>query len=151
VLNIVLWSGSTNLDAIPPSPGHYHEIAQADTCQFSFVISLSAAAETIAEVNGIIETEPPEDRPTRAVSESAIKMIRNADECSLMYLAASEIESFEGDLLVHWAIREKRVTLIASGPDGRVKLYKRGKSNLSELIPNPTAIDLVSALTSLMQ
>jgi hypothetical protein len=141
----------TSLDATPPPPTHYHEIAQTDTCPVSFVISLSAASETIAEVNSILETEPPEDRPTKAVSDSAIKMIRTADECSLMYLAASEIESFEGDLLVHWTIRDKRVTLIVSGPDGRIKLYKRGKSNLSELIPNPAAIDLVSALTSLMQ
>jgi hypothetical protein len=140
----------TSLDAIPPSPMHYHEISETDAALFSVVISLTAAAEINSEINDVIEAEPPEDRPLGVVSEGVIKMIKDADEYSLVFLTASEIESFEGNLLIHWVIREKRVTLIG-GPDGHIKLYKKGNANLSELIPNPSARDLSIALNQIMQ
>jgi hypothetical protein len=151
VLSIVPVGSTMDFEAIPPPPAHYYEISEADTEHFSLIINLSAASETTTEIDSMFRSEPLEDRPTKAVAEAAIRMIWDADTCSPMYLAASEIESFEGDLLVHWTIRGKRVTLISSNPDGHVKLYKSGSSHLSELIPNPSAKDLVIALNSLMQ
>ena len=130
---------------------HYHEISETDTTLFAVVISLTAASEIESEIKSAIETEPPEDRPLEVVGEAAIGMIKAADKHSLVYLTASEIESFEGSLLVHWTVQNKRVTLISSGPDGHIKLYKKGTSNLSELIPNPSASDLSTALTWIMQ
>jgi hypothetical protein len=132
----------TSFDAISPPP---------DTTLFSVVISLAAVSEIKSEIDSVIETDPPEDKPLRVVGEAAVEMIEAADSHSPIFLTASEIESFEGNLLVHWEVRNKRLTLIASGPDGRTKLYKKAASNLSEIIPNPSPIDLSDALTWIMQ
>lgn len=148
---VVPVGGTTSFAPMPPPPAHYHEISDTDTTLFSVVISLAAASEITAEINSVIETEPSEDRPSGIVGEAAIEMINTADRLSLVFLKASEIESFEGSLLVHWTVRNKRVTLIASGPDGHIKLYKKHTTNLSELIPNPSATDLSTALNWIMQ
>lgn len=151
LLNILPAGAVTIFDAICLPPAHYHEISETETALFTVVISLTATSEITSEIKNVIETEPPEDRPMEAVSQSAIEMIKAADKHSLVYLTASEIESFEGSLLVHWTVQNKRVTLISSGPDGHVKLYKKGPSNLSELIPNPSPGDLSTALNWVMQ
>jgi hypothetical protein len=149
--SIVLAGGMTSLDAKLPPPADYYQIAKTDAALFSVVISLAAVSQINSGIDGVIETDPPEDRPLRIVGEVAIEMIKAADRHSLVFLPASEIESFEGSLFVHWTIRNKRVTLIASGPDGHIKLYKKGEGNLSELVPNPSAKDLSVALYWIMQ
>jgi hypothetical protein len=150
VLNILPVGDTQNVEATPPPPAHYYNIASENTSLFCLIVSLSAASETISEIERTIESEPTEDRPVQPVAEAAIKIIKDADAHSLIFLPASEIESFEGSLLVHWELRQKRVTLIA-GPGAYLKLYKKGNSSLSELIPNPTPVELTAAIHSVMQ
>lgn len=139
-----------HFETTAPRLARYYDVTSANTSQFSFVVSLSATSEIISEIKRIGETDPPEDRPAQSVCDAAVNIINSSNQHSLIFLPAAETESFEGSLLVHWELRDRRVTLIAA-PDGRMKLYKNGNSNLSELIPNPSAVELSSALHSLMQ
>ena len=114
---------------------------------FSVLLNLSAAEATLSEIDQTLKSEPSEDKPTAEIVSAAKAMIMGAAEPVPFFLAASEVEGFEGRLLVHWTLAAKRVTLIASGPEVRMKLYKKTHPTLSELIPNPSPADLHSALT----
>ena len=133
-------------------PAYYAEVSGSMESVVSGILSACAVPNTLADINEVVVSAPPEDRLIEETTLRAKHLLEEANAIAPIYLAASEVESFEGDLLIHWTTTNKRLTLISPREQDRpLKLYRRIANGWSELTPNPVANDLSSALLWVMQ
>lgn len=118
----------------------------------SLVINSSAIPITIAEITRTVEAEAPEDRPSDPVVQRAIQLLEEAHAQTSVYLAASEVEGFEGDLFIHWKTPKKRMTIISPRqPESALRLYKKLSTGWSQLIQNPSPADVTAGLAWVLE
>lgn len=116
------------------------------------VLSSSALPLTIAQIRRVAASEPPEDRPPEVAVQRAVRLLEETHASAAIYLAASDIESFEGDLFIHWTSAKKRITIISPHQqNGSVRLYKKIGTEWSQLMLNPSPVDVASALKWVLQ
>jgi hypothetical protein len=127
-------------------------IFSASESLVSGVLSAWAVPSTIAEIDQVIAADSAEDRPSEETIRRVELLLKESHAHFPVYLAASEVESFEGALLIHWTTLNKRLTIISPRElDRPLKLYKRVASGWSQLTPNPSPVDLTAALQWVMQ
>ena len=132
-------------------PAVYRQFIKTEDASIAHVLSAMAVEDTVTTILSVVAAESEEDRPTSAVVERAVALLRAAQIVEPIYLRASEVEGFEGDLLIHWRTPQKRVTLVApKQSDQSVRLHKRRASGWSEFANAPSPADMVSALKWLL-
>jgi hypothetical protein len=130
----------------------YRQYAQAQDTFISRVVNGMAVEDTIRDIRSVALAETDEDRPDEAVIARAEAILRKANQHDPIYLEASEIEGFEGDLLIHWATEQKRLTLVSpKQPDQNLRLYRRMANGWTEHVPNPSPADIVTAIKWVLQ
>jgi len=87
------------------------------------------------------------DFPTRHALDTARSLCSNLDRILPNVVSFSDLEAFEGDLLLHWRSDSRSVTLICpSDSTRRTKLYREqvqtGGSLKTDIAPDPRASDL---------
>jgi hypothetical protein len=125
----------------------------------SFNIGPAALELTVSRIDGFRQTATvveDEDSPTTYALDTALTLLRNAQPMLPLSVAASRIEEFEGDLLVHWDFGDRGITLI-SPSDGtrRPKLYTETRSGVSairsDMIEDPTAVQVATQVQWLLE
>lgn len=131
---------------------YYAQVSPAADSLISGILSACAVPSTIAEIDKVVASDPVEDRPTEETIRRAKHFLEEAHVHSPVYLTASEVESFEGDLLIHWTTPNKRIAIISPHQQNQpLKLYKTISSGWSNLMSNPSPVDLNLALQWVMQ
>ena len=110
-------------------------------------LSSIAVPTTIARMERIAETDPLEDRPTGNVVLRLTTLLAESHAHAAIFIGASEVESFEGDLLVHWQSSGKRVTIISPRQEEQpLRLYRKLSTGWSQLMQDPSPTDVTAAL-----
>lgn len=132
-------------------PAEYREFTPAQGHSITLILSGSAKDSTIEDINETVAVESPEDRPSDEVVGRAKELLNTAQRYAPIYLAASDVECFEGDLHVHWVTAKKRMTIISSRRGQPIRLYKTIAGGLAQVIQNPSAADVTLALQWVLQ
>jgi len=103
--------------------------------------------ETLRPVSEAAEN----DFPSAHAMDIARSLCRDVDRILGNIVTFSDIEAFEGDLLVHWRSSDRWITLICpSGRERKTKLYREelneAKLLKSETIIEPQASDIAEAI-----
>lgn len=149
--SIALISPLSSQGQIAPSSAiHQGELAFAQEMLLSW--GPTAVASTLAAIDRVVDTEDAEDRPSEYAKRRIVHLLAEAQNVSRIYIAASDVEGFEGSLLVHWTAHGKRVVLISPrSEDKPPSLYRKVADGWSELMQDPTPTDLAASLAWVLQ
>jgi hypothetical protein len=91
------------------------------------------------------------DFPSHHAMATARSLCFDVDRILRSIVSFTDVEAFEGDLLIHWRSADRWTTLICpSGPDRKAKLYREelreGKLLHSDFAVGPRASDIASAI-----
>ena len=117
----------------------------AETTEFSWqVLELDA---TFPEMLRHDLTSSGEDFPSKHALRAARSLCADLDRILPKVVSFSDLEAFEGDLLLHWRSESRGVTLICPADSSRrTKLYReqmeRGRGSKTDITPDPRASDL---------
>lgn len=117
----------------------------AETVEFSWqVLELDS---TFPEMLRHDLTNWGEDFPSKHALGIARSLCADLDRILPKVVSFSDIEAFEGDLLLHWRSESRAVTLICpADATRRVKLYREllenGRAVKTDIAPNPRVSDL---------
>lgn len=84
------------------------------------------------------------DKPSEHAVMQALLLVREVEEISPSAPAATDIEGFEGDVLLHWNFGPRSISLVCPADRNRsIKLYKEtvvdGRAATTGLINSPSA------------
>jgi|ERR1019366_2248244 hypothetical protein len=91
------------------------------------------------------------DFPSSHAMGIARSLCRDVDRIAGKIVSFSDLEAFEGDLLIHWRSADRSITLICpAGADRQAKLYREelrdGRFFRSDIKPEPRASDIALAI-----
>jgi hypothetical protein len=121
----------------------------AETLDFSWqVLELDA---TFPEMLRLDITNGGDDFPSKHALGIARSLCADLDRILPRVISFSDLEAFEGDLLLHWRSDSRSVTVICPANSMRpAKLFREqldnGRTAKTHIAPNPRASDLAKAI-----
>src|SRR5271169_1015636 len=110
----------------PPVIAVHGELLAVSKTENGAIAGLAAVSKTIQEIQNIgAILQPEEDIPTTLATDTAKRLLSEAQTIASIYLMPTTIEGSDGDLLLHWDTASKGIVLVCPGIEGRApQIYK---------------------------